>query len=64
MQQQLFNRITQICDKLKETNQKLSVSNIVNASLFSAGGTLAGFEREVKTVKKDYYSTLTSTNHR
>lgn len=49
-----FDRICVVLDKLIANNQKLTVNNAVISSLFVAGGTLAGYEKEVAQVIKMY----------
>lgn len=43
-----LNRIKKICIELLEAKETLTVENIVSKSLFSSGGTLAGYEKEIK----------------
>lgn len=46
-------RIKSVIHTLRENNQKVTVSNVVIASLFSVGGTLAHCKEEIKQVIKD-----------
>lgn len=43
----LQERLTVIAEALKSNNKKVTVSNVITASLFSEGGTLAGYEDEI-----------------
>jgi len=50
----LFNQISLVIDSLIAKGEKVTVSKVITASLFFAGGTLATKEKEVSQVVKMY----------